>query len=230
MNLFHSVFGKSVNSESDSFAQRLRALGHDIETQTNLVLALLVGTTVELSQASVNVVNYYLDPEKPTDVQTLVSKSASLNLKDEATLQGFVLEALRLDPTFRGVYREVLHDVKVSQGQLKAKTRVLVDVSAANVSGHIFTDPKEVNPSRGLDKYLVIDGAGRCIGLDLSSKMIGQIVRAMYSFKGAKPAPGLSGKLKRYKETFSTTSKWSYLGPDQHLQPWATSMLIQFQA
>ena len=102
--------------------------------------------------AAVNVVNYYLDPEKPTDVQTLVSKSASLNPKDEATLQGFVLEALRtshlcfprpsneahnclgLDPTFRGVYREVLHDVKLSQGQLKAKTRVLVDVSAANVS------------------------------------------------------------------------------------------------
>ncbi len=52
MNLFHSVFGKSVNSESDSFAQRLRALGHDIETQTNLVLALLVGTTVELSQGA----------------------------------------------------------------------------------------------------------------------------------------------------------------------------------
>ncbi len=46
--------------------------------------------------ASVNVVNYYLDPEKPTNVQTLVSKSASLNLKDEATLQGFVLEALRM--------------------------------------------------------------------------------------------------------------------------------------
>ncbi|PIL25197.1 cytochrome P450 [Ganoderma sinense ZZ0214-1] len=229
VNLFNSVFGKS-KGESDSFAQRLRGLGHDIETQTNLVLALLVGTTVELSQAAVNVVNYYLDPNRPTDVQTLVSKSASLNPKDEATLQGFVLEALRLDPTFRGVYREVLHDVKVSQGELKAKTHVLVDISAANISGHIFTDPKEVNPSRGFDKYLVIDGAGKCIGLDLSSKMIGQIVRAIYSFKGATRGPGVSGTLKRYKETMSKTSAWSYLGPDQHLQPWATSMLFQFQA
>ena len=42
-----------------------------------------------------NVVNFYVDPTKPTDVQTLVSKSASLDSKDEATLQGFVNEALR---------------------------------------------------------------------------------------------------------------------------------------
>lgn len=43
------MFGKP-KGESDSFAQRLRASGLDIETQTNVVLALLVGTTVELSQ------------------------------------------------------------------------------------------------------------------------------------------------------------------------------------
>ena len=89
------------------------------------------------------------------------------------------------------MYREVLHDVKVSQGTLRAKSRVFVDVSSANTSvrdstfsfpeslilifriqSHVFTDPKEVNPSRGFDKYLVIDGAGSCVGLDLSSKVI----------------------------------------------------------
>ncbi|TBU30522.1 heme peroxidase [Dichomitus squalens] len=227
MNLFGSMFGKPSKSERTSFTERLRALGYDADTQTNATLALLVGATVELSQAAVNVVNFYLDPSKPSDVQTLVSKSPLLDAKDEATLQGFVLEALRLDPTFRGVYREVLHDVKVSQGTLKAKTRVFVDVSAANISSHIFTDPKDVNPARGFHKYLVIDGAGKCLGLDLSSKMIVQMVRAVYSFKGASRAPGRSGTLKRYKESFSRTSSWSYLGPDSLLQPWATSMLFQ---
>ena len=48
----------------------------------------------------------------------------------------------------------------------------IVDLNIRWIQGHIFTDPKEVNPSRGLDKYLVIDGAGKCIGLDLSSKVI----------------------------------------------------------
>ena len=141
------------------------------------------------------------------------------------------------------MYREVLHDVKVSQGTLRAKSRVFVDVSSANTSvrdsifsfleslilifriqSHVFTDPKEVNPSRGFDKYLVIDGAGSCVGLDLSSKvivflpcsttkhstqpaqMISQMVRAVYSFKGAARAPGQSGTLKRCVMVFSFTS------------------------
>ena len=48
--------------------------------------------------AMVNVVDFYLDPSKPADVQTLVSKSRSqgpLDAKDEALLQGYILEALR---------------------------------------------------------------------------------------------------------------------------------------
>ena len=112
MNLFN-MFGKANKSERTSFTERLRGLGYDTDTQTNVVLALLVGSTVELSQgthihfdsgyvqwpmglaAAVNVVNFYLDPRKPSDVQTLVSKSPALSAKDEATLQGFVLEACR---------------------------------------------------------------------------------------------------------------------------------------
>ena len=43
----------------------------------------------------VNVIHYYLDPEKPSDVQTLATKSLTLAGKDEAMMQGFVAEALR---------------------------------------------------------------------------------------------------------------------------------------
>lgn len=46
----------------------------------------------------VNVVDFYLDPEKPSDVQDLAAKTMgneAIAPKDEALLQGFVLEALR---------------------------------------------------------------------------------------------------------------------------------------
>lgn len=43
----------------------------------------------------VNVIDFYLDPKKPTDVQTLATKSQTLSGKDEVAMQGFVLEALR---------------------------------------------------------------------------------------------------------------------------------------
>lgn len=48
--------------------------------------------------------NFYLDPLKPVDVQTIATRPKR-DPKDDAQLQGFVLEALRLDPTFRGVFR-----------------------------------------------------------------------------------------------------------------------------
>ena len=46
----------------------------------------------------VNVVNYYLDPLKPRDVQTICARSkldGPLDPKDERLLQGYVLEACR---------------------------------------------------------------------------------------------------------------------------------------
>ena len=46
----------------------------------------------------VNVINFYLDPEKPDDVQVVCARSkpqGALDPKDEALLQGYVLEANR---------------------------------------------------------------------------------------------------------------------------------------
>lgn len=42
----------------------------------------------------VNVVDFYLDDNKPKDVQALASKS-TMGPQDDALMQGFVLEALR---------------------------------------------------------------------------------------------------------------------------------------
>ncbi|OJT01856.1 Linoleate 10R-lipoxygenase [Trametes pubescens] len=228
-NIFETVshiFTRQPKSSHDTFAERLHALGYDSETQANAVLALLVGATVELSQEMVHVLNYYLDPLKPADVQALVSKPKR-DPRDDALLQGYVLEALRLDPTFRGVYRDSVTAVRVSQGSLQAKQRVFVDIATANTNSQAFSNPDDVNTNRGLDKYLVGDGAARCLGLDLSSKIVGEALRAVYSFPSVARGPGNSGMLKRYEEDSAMTSKWSYLGPDQHLCPWATSMVVQ---
>ncbi|RPD64148.1 heme peroxidase [Lentinus tigrinus ALCF2SS1-6] len=221
-------FSKTENNGKTEFAARLHELGVDTDTQCNMILAFLVGSTVELSQAMVNVIDFYLDPAKPVDVQTLANKPSTLAGKDEATMQGFVAEALRLCPTFRGAYRQTLRSIKLSQGTLPAGQRVFIDVAKANVSRQALADPQEINPARGLDKYLMTDGAGRVLGVDLCSKIIAHTVRAVYSFKGITRAPGQSGKLKRHKDESSRTSNWVYLAGDQYLCPWANSMFVQF--
>ncbi|KAH9940835.1 heme peroxidase [Epithele typhae] len=228
------LFVKQDKTEKHAFAERLRGLGYDVDAQCNLVLALMIGATAELSQAMVNVVNFYLDESKPTDVQSLCTKwkpgQLPLDSRDEAFLQGYVLEACRLDPTFRGVYRKAVNDVNLSQGPIKKGDRIFVDVSKANLSGQAFVDPTNVIPTRKFEEYIVLDGAGQCTGLDFSSKVCRRsCLQAVYSFKNLRRAPSMSGTLKRYKDD-SRTSRYAYLNKDQHLTPWATSMLVQFDA
>ena len=53
---------------------------------------------IVLGAAMVNVVNYYLDPLKPAEVQTVCARAKSegpIDPKDEALLQGYVLEGCR---------------------------------------------------------------------------------------------------------------------------------------
>ncbi|KAI0369199.1 linoleate diol synthase [Pilatotrama ljubarskyi] len=230
-NLFGTVsqmFSRQAKSSRDTFAERMSTLGYDAETQANSVLALLVGSTVELSQAMVNVLNFHMDPSKPSDLQTLASKPKR-DPRDDAQLQGLIFEALRLDPTFRGVYRDTLDSVRMSQGSLQPKQRVFLDIATASRSSQTFPSPESVNPSRGIDKYLVGDCAAKSLGADLYAKIVGEALRAVYSFPSIARGPGMSGQLKRYNEDSSMTSVWSYLGPDQHLSPWATSMVLQFR-
>lgn len=101
-------------TDHDELQDRFHALGYEADTLANSILAIVVGATVELSQCKLNssyyekeshwlylallafvhLVNFFLDENKPTDVQTL-SKNARFDTKTESALQSLVLEALR---------------------------------------------------------------------------------------------------------------------------------------
>lgn len=67
----------------------------------------------------------------------------------------------------------------------------------------------------------------RALGEDLSTAILGEVLRATYSFPNVRRAPAQSGVLKRYKTDISKTSNWLYLDGEQKLSPWATSMVLQ---
>ncbi|KAH9932667.1 linoleate diol synthase [Amylocystis lapponica] len=226
------MFFPQQKSGRDELMGRLDALGYAPETLCNSVLAVLVGGTVEMSQACINVVNFYLDEKKPADVQALIKMDSGERLM----LQGVVNEALRpsagIDPPFRGVYREAARSASIGGHNLQAGQPVFVDIASANVDlfqEHVFPRPHAVNPSRGAQtRYLIGDGSAKCFGADLSTKIIGEVVRAVFGFPHLRRAPGQSGCLKRFKEDSSKTSTYSYLSSAQELTPWAGSMVVQF--
>ncbi|OSX64325.1 hypothetical protein POSPLADRAFT_1054938 [Postia placenta MAD-698-R-SB12] len=222
------MFLGQKKSDFDELRERLAVLGYSSNTLANTILAVLVGATVELSQANINVINFYLDENKPTDVQVLASKP-SFDAKDEALLQGFVNEALRFDPPFRGVYRQATRPTAVGTQSVKSGETVFLDIASARMDPRVFVDPTTVDPRRsGAERYLLGDGVSRCLGRDLSTKIMGSVVRAVFSYKHLRRGPGQSGALKRYKTDASETSTYMYLSPTQELTPWTPSMVVQF--
>lgn len=59
---------------------------------------------MKLPIALVHAVNFYLDATTSVQIQAVTAKS-KLDENDQAMMQGFVLEALRIDPPFTGAYR-----------------------------------------------------------------------------------------------------------------------------
>ena len=65
---------------------------------------------------------------------------------------------------------------------------------------HVYSDPMAFNINRGSrDRYLTWDSVTRSLGVELTTKIMGQMLRAVFEFDGIRRGPGLSGTLRRYK-------------------------------
>ncbi|KAI0060754.1 linoleate diol synthase, partial [Artomyces pyxidatus] len=212
---------KSKKSGRLPFADGLFERGAPADEVANNVLALLVGATVELSQSLINIVNFYLDD------QSVSSQLKSPDAK-HATLDGYIYEAMRIDPPFRGVYRESLIDQTVGSIALKQGQRVFLDLAGASRDADVFPDAKKVDVTRAPKaKYLTGDGVTKSLGEDLTTKIMSGVLRAVFEFNNLRRGPGMSGALKRYKVFAENTLRYEYLGADQLPTPWPNTMVLQ---
>ena len=77
------------------------------------------------------------------------------------------------------------------------------------------------------DRYLTGDGVTRSLGADLTTKIMGQVLRAVFELNGVRRAPGLAGHLKRYKVTAENTLRYEYLDADYLPTAWPNTMILQ---
>jgi len=217
-----SLFSAKVKKHKLSIAENLFANGASVERTTNNVLSLLVGASVELSQSIINVVNFYLG--KPDVVSQLRVSDAK-----NPALEGYIYEAMRIDPPFRGVYRESLVDQTVGSLALFKGQRIFVDLANASQDPHVFSDPNTVNVNREpKDRYLTGDGVTRSLGVELTTKIMSQVLRAVFEFDHMRRGPGQSGKLKRYKVAEENTLRYEYLGADHLPTAWPNTLILQY--
>ena len=109
-----------------------------------------------------------------------------------------------------------------------------------------FPDPRTVNVHReSKNRYLTGDGVTRSLGVELTTKIMSQVLRAVFEFDGicreigfdptprkigndsTPRKPSLAGTLKRYKVTEVNTLRYEYLGADQLPTAWPNTMVLQ---
>jgi linoleate 10R-lipoxygenase len=75
--------------------------------------------------------------------------------------------------------------------------------------------------------YLTGDGIVRSLGAELTTMIVSQMLRAVFTFDGMRRGPGLSGTLKRHEVTTVNTIRHEYLGADNLPTVWPNTMIFQ---
>ncbi|KAF9512302.1 hypothetical protein BS47DRAFT_1486396 [Hydnum rufescens UP504] len=179
----------------DALLKRLLALHSSIDEVASDILAVISTSSIELSQIFAHVINYYLPPNEPSQYAQGPIKevyrraaalygqvvTAALDNTDESTaiLEGYVREALRLDPVVEGVYRQT------TTGTSKGG-RMWLDFRAAGLNSDLFERPHKVEPSRLAHLYSILHGDGvfKTLGEDFVPNL--------------KRATGSAGTLRRF--------------------------------
>ncbi|KAI0059711.1 linoleate diol synthase [Artomyces pyxidatus] len=221
VSFLQQLFSGVADPRKSAFTESIADRGASADEVANNVLSVLVGATVELSQSLINIVNLYVDDHG-------VAAQFKANVK-QSGVDSYVHEALRIDPPFRGVYRDSLADQNVGSTPVKQGQSVFVDLAQASLDPAVFPNPQSVDTSRTPKaKYLTGDGIARTLGQDLATKILHATLRAVFELSGLRRGPGTSGALKRYKVAGETTLCYEYLGADQLPTPWPDTMVLQY--
>ncbi|QRV81013.1 heme peroxidase [Ceratobasidium sp. AG-Ba] len=221
--LFYKRHGASY-----AFMRRLHNTGKQSEQLITAVLAAVVAS-FEYVPVLVKIVYFYLDPKNVEHYTRLVKLSTSNESYDQATIQGYVREALRLDPLFASTRRSVVKDIAIGGSEFKSGSLVQLDTAHANLDENAFPDPYQINPSRPADSYTLMgDGLHKCFGDEFVQSTLASAIRAVFELKNIRPAPGQSGVLRGFKDPQDPTSEFRFLNSHSVITPFPTSLTLQY--
>ncbi|KAF9506549.1 hypothetical protein BS47DRAFT_1426050 [Hydnum rufescens UP504] len=197
--ILNLVVGSSSNL--DALLKRLLESQSDIKKVANDILAVISTSSTELSQIFVHVINFYLPPDAPSEYASadihqeheraidsfhkVVQAAGSNNIHQ---LEGYVREALRLDPVIEGVYRQ------------EGNAKYLYDFRAAGLNSGRFENPRAIDLNRSTQLYSTLHGDGvfKTLGEDFVYKVTGQVLRAVFTKANLKRTTGPLGTLRRF--------------------------------
>jgi len=219
------------NKNSDHFLRQLLEAGGSASA-AQIAASLffeVVPTAAVYSKAVAHVVNFYLHDDRKEAREDIAQLSALRTPEADAKVQGYVREALRLDPIVSGVVRTAVTDTHLSDGrEVHKDERVVVCVAEANLDKKIFGSGPIYN--RPVQNAGIL-GVG-CHGLlseTFFESTVAPVLGAIFSLKGLTRGPGQSGNFDRFKEkSLLGFQDQVYVNSQGQLSPWPASLVVQY--
>ncbi|KAJ7923789.1 heme peroxidase [Mycena leptocephala] len=217
------------------FLSKLSETGRPLNELVATVIGLAVGSSVNYAQAAVHVVDFYLDDTHEKERLQILQLVQSDDSKSTDMLRGYVREAMRLNPQFTGLWRDVAVDATIPQGKdlppmnVKAGDRIWASFKNAHINPTDFPNPTTVDPTRPIGSYN-LNGAGfhTCPGLTYAEQTITEIVKVVFKLKNVRRAAGDAGRLAGFKTIINETETNMFMTPYGTTSPWPGSMFIVY--
>ena len=135
---------------------------------------------------------------RPAD---LAAAQAAARTRDEATLAGYVTEAMRFDPLAPGLFRRVAFDTTIAAGtpratKVQAGTKVFVAFRSAMQDPVFVPDPQRFDPTRPADQYIHFGhGLHTCFGAHINRALLPLMLEPLLARPNLRAAPGREGRL-----------------------------------
>ncbi|KAF4623505.1 hypothetical protein D9613_002388 [Agrocybe pediades] len=221
---------------ADSLFGRLGATGRPVDELIGNLMGIAVGASVNHGHATVNVVDFYLDPERQAEKDEIIKLVKKGDAKSDALLLGYVNEAMRLRPQFDGLWRLSTVDAVIDQGpnkkplEIKKGDLLRASFRNAHLDRTDFPNPTKVNPERTALPFPHINGTGfhTCPGVEYAQKAIVEALKVIFSLKNIRRAPGDAGTLKRFEEIVHETPLDNFIQRNGTVSPWPSSMFLVY--
>ncbi|KAJ7058676.1 heme peroxidase [Mycena amicta] len=224
-----------MNKPYYPFLSRLSETGRPMNELVAMVLGLANGSSVNYSQAAIHVIDLYLDDEHAAERAHILQLVQRDDAESTELLYGYVREAMRLNPQFTGLWRDVVADASIPQGagqpaiNVKAGDRIWASFRNAHIQPADFPNPTTIDPTRPKSSYhLVGTGFHVCQGQPFAEQTIAEIMKVVFRLKNVRRAPGDMGRLAGFKNVVNETETNVYLTEYGTTSSWPGSMCIQW--
>jgi len=236
---FVAKVNKFLFSQTDKpcypFLSKLAETGRPLNELVAMVVGLAVGSSVNFAQGAVHVIDFYFDEAHAAENAEIIQLVQQDDPKSMQLLSGYVREAMRLNPQFTGLWRDVSVDASIPQGgglpavNVKAGDRIWASFRNADLNPADFPNPTVVDPTRPASAYS-LNGAGFhvCAGVELAVQTIAEIVKVVFKLKNVRRAAGNDGTLAGFKTIVNETETNVYLTPYGTTSPWPGSMNLLY--